>query len=164
MARPETAATQLGVVESTNVMQEPTENARVLVIEDQHFESEKVAEVLHRDNDTVIPVESGIRAMEYVSQYEFDLIVVSLNLAAEDGLRLCSHLRSNEKTRSTPILMIGTEGDMPRIAHGLEIGAHDYILRPSIAMNCWPAPARKSVAAGFRRGCVRITKSRFPWR
>jgi two-component system cell cycle response regulator len=26
--------------------------------------------------------------------------------------------------------MIGGEEDMPRIAHGLEIGAHDYILRP----------------------------------
>jgi two-component system cell cycle response regulator len=85
---------------------------------------------MHRDNDTVIPVDSGIKAMEYASVHDFDLMIVSLNLKKEDGLRLCSHLRSNERTRATPILMMATEADMVRIAHGLEIGAHDYILRP----------------------------------
>jgi two-component system cell cycle response regulator len=127
----EKTATQLGVVEGTGtVMDEKVENARVLVIEDQEFEADKIADTLARDQDSVIPVDSGIRAMELVSQHEFDLLIVSLNLKQEDGLRLCSHLRSNEKTRGTPIIMIGTEDDMKRIAHGLEIGAHDYIMRP----------------------------------
>lgn len=126
----ETTATQLGVVESSNVMNEPVENAKILVIEDQTFEADKIADTMHRDNDNVIPVDSGIKAMEFASQNDFDLIIVSLNLKKEDGLRLCSHLRSNERTRNTPILMMATDADMQRIAHGLEIGAHDYILRP----------------------------------
>ena len=68
--------------------------------------------------------------MSLVMQNDYDLLAVSLNLRNEDGLRLCSHLRSSEKTRAIPILMVAGEDDMPRIAHGLEIGAHDYILRP----------------------------------
>jgi two-component system cell cycle response regulator len=68
--------------------------------------------------------------MEIVAARELDLLIVSLNLANEDGLRLCSHLKSNERTRSIPILMVGNEEDMPRIVQGLEIGAHDYMLRP----------------------------------
>jgi two-component system cell cycle response regulator len=111
-------------------MNEKVENARVLVVEDQEFEADKIVETLTKDNDSVIPVDSGVKAMELVSQHEFDLMIVSLNLKREDGLRLCSHLRSNEKTRATPIVMIGTDEDMTRIAHGLEIGAHDYIMRP----------------------------------
>ncbi len=127
----EGTASQLGVFDDKiSVMDEPVENARILLIEDQEFESDKIADTMHRDNDDVIPVENGMKAMEYASQNDFDLIVVSLNLKDEDGLRLCSHLRSNEKTRATPILMIATEEDMPRIARGLEIGAHDYIMRP----------------------------------
>ncbi len=127
----ENTATQLGVVdEAASAMNEPAENARVLVIEDQEFESDKIADTLARDQDSVIPVDSGLKAMELISQHEFDLLIVSLNLKAEDGLRLCSHLRSNERTRGTPIVMVGTEDDMDRIAHGLEIGAHDYIMRP----------------------------------
>ncbi len=127
----EITASQLGVVENaSSLTTEPVENARVLMVEDQEFESDKIAETLHRDDDNVIPVDSGMRAMEYASQHEFDLIIVSLNLKKEDGLRLCSHFRSNEKTRAVPILMVATDEDMDRVALGLDIGAHDYIMRP----------------------------------
>lgn len=127
----ENTASHLGVVEdAANAMNEPVENAKILVIEDQSFDSKKFSETLSVDKDTVDIVESGIQALAKVNAEHYDLLVVSLNLKNEDGLRLCSHLRSNEKTRSIPILMVANDEDMPRIAHGLEIGAHDYILRP----------------------------------
>jgi len=127
----EMTASQLGVVEQgISPMDEPVENARVLLVEDQTFEADKIAETLHRDNDTVIPVDSGMKTFEYASQHNFDLLIVSLNLKKEDGLRLCSHLRSNERTRAVPILMVATEEDLDKIAQGLELGAHDYIMRP----------------------------------
>ncbi len=127
----ENTANQLGVVEkSSNLMTESADKAKILVIEDKGFEQRKIEETLIRDQDTVVIAESGMKAMELVSSSDFDVLIVSLNLANEDGLRLCSHLKSNERTRAIPIVMIGGEEDMPRIAHGLEIGAHDYILRP----------------------------------
>lgn len=127
----ENTATQLGVVDrAANAMNEPVEHARILVIEDQSYESKKFTDTLSADHDTVEIVESGVKAMAKINHGEYDLIAVSLNLKEEDGLRLCSHLRSSEKTRAVPILMIANEEDMQRIAHGLEIGAHDYILRP----------------------------------
>ena len=127
----ENTANQLGVVDkAANAMNEPVENARILVIEDQTFESKKFTDTLNIDHDVIDVVESGIQAMRLVNEGQYDLMAVSLNLKNEDGLRLCSHLRSSEKSRSIPILMIANEDDMPRIAHGLEIGAHDYILRP----------------------------------
>ncbi len=127
----ENTATQLGVVDTAaNAMNEPVENARILVIEDQSYESKKFVEGLSVDSDIVIIAETGVEAMAKVAESDYDLLAVSLNLKNEDGLRLCSHLRSAERTRSIPILMIANEEDMPRIAHGLEIGAHDYILRP----------------------------------
>ena len=127
----ENTATQLGVSdERANVMDEPVEGASVLLVEDQDFEIDKIVATLRQDNDTVCSVKSGMEAMEQASGQDFDLIVVSLNLRNEDGLRLCSHLRSNERTRSVPILMLATEEDMSRVAHGLEIGAHDYLMRP----------------------------------
>ncbi|NQZ14405.1 MAG: PleD family two-component system response regulator [Alphaproteobacteria bacterium] len=127
----ENTANQLGVSDETpNAMNEPVENAKVLVVEDMEFEHDKIISTLAQDNDDVVIVDSGAEAMEKVTQDEYDLLVVSLNLESEDGLRLCSHLRSSERTRSIPILMVAEDGDMSRIAHGLEIGTHDYILRP----------------------------------
>lgn len=127
----ETTASQLGVVDQGgSVMSEPVEGARVIVVEDQSYDSDKVVETLQKDNDTVEVVTNGADAMEKIMSEEYDLMIISLNLQDEDGLRLCSHLRSSERTRSIPILMVAAEEDMSRIAHGLEIGAHDYILRP----------------------------------
>lgn len=127
----ENTANQLGVMEETsNVMNQSAENARILVVEDKDFEQHKIEETLAQDHDHVVIVEGGPQAMEQVGKHDFDVLIVSLNLADEDSLRLCSHLRSAERTRSVPIVMIGEEEDMPRIVHGLEIGAHDYIMRP----------------------------------
>ena len=127
----ESTASSLGVGdENSNVMNQPVDQARVLVIEDMEFESAKIRDTLARDNDEVQTTTGGMAALQLIPQHDFELIIVSLNLKNEDGMRLCSHLRSNERTRNTPIIMLGNEEDMPRIAHGLEIGAHDYIMRP----------------------------------
>lgn len=127
----ENTASQLGVSEeSANVMNEPVEGASILLVEDQDFETDKIITTFRQDNDSIMAVKSGMEAMSVAATQDFDLMIISLNLRTEDGLRLCSHLKSNERTRSVPILMLATEEDMHRIAHGLEIGAHDYILRP----------------------------------
>jgi two-component system cell cycle response regulator len=127
----ENTANQFGFSQGKGTfLAEPSEKARVLVIEDKPFESDKFVETLKRDEDVIMPVRSGEQGLALAQQNDFDIITVSLNLVGEDGLRLCSHLRSNERTRSVPILMVGEETDMKRVAQGLEIGAHDYILRP----------------------------------
>lgn len=127
----ENTANQFGFVGNKGTfLAEPSEKARVMVIEDKSFESDKFIETLKRDDDEIMAVRNGDQAMEMAQQHDFDMIIVSLNLEGEDGLRLCSHLRSNERTRAVPILMVAEEGDMKRVAQGLEIGAHDYILRP----------------------------------
>jgi len=127
----EDAANQFGVVtEKTNLMNEPVEGARVLLIEDKEFDKNKITEALSADLNIVMSVDSGMKAMELVSSQDFDIMMVSLNLKGEDGLRLCSHLRSNERTRALPIVLVAEEHDIQRVAHGMEIGAYDYILRP----------------------------------
>ncbi|MCB9964018.1 MAG: PleD family two-component system response regulator [Rhodospirillales bacterium] len=141
----ENTANQLGVAnDQVTAMKEPVEHARVLIIEDQDFEVEKLSGVLQRDRDDCIAAAGGAEAMRHIQAEPFDLVIVSLNLEEEDGLRLCSHLRSNEKTRATPIIMIGLEDGMDKIARGLEMGVHDYILRP-VDRNEFLARARTQI-------------------
>jgi two-component system cell cycle response regulator len=124
-------ANQLGVVDTDfDITRESIENAKILLVEDKDFETNKIEETLTASGYALTCVESGTETMDMIAAHDFDLLIVSLNLDHEDGLRLCSHLKSNERTRSVPLVMIGADEDMSRIAHGLEIGAHDYILRP----------------------------------
>jgi len=128
----ENTSTYLGLNDDEDVVlfNEHADKARVLVLEDKSFEVEKIRQVLANDSDEVVAASNGHEALDLAHQNEFDLIVVSLNLSEEDGLRMCSLLRSNESSRSVPILAICEEGEMNRVARSLEVGAHDYILRP----------------------------------
>ena len=60
----------------------------------------------------------------------YDLAVVSSTLKDFDPLRLCSQLRSLERTRELPILLLADTDDRARILRALDIGVNDYIARP----------------------------------
>jgi two-component system cell cycle response regulator len=113
------------------IIDEPADHARILLVEDSRSVAERVTSTLGADEDEVVIRSNTIDAMNGIDDPPgFDLIIISLLLAEEDGLRFCSHLRSRESTRQIPILLLADEQEMVRVAKGLELGANDYILRP----------------------------------
>jgi two-component system cell cycle response regulator len=113
------------------IMDEPADKARILLVEDGRSVAERIVSTLSHDQDELIVRVNTAEAMADIDDPRgYDLIMISLLLTQEDGLRLCSHLRSRESTRQTPILLLADEQEMKRVAKGLELGANDYILRP----------------------------------
>lgn len=64
------------------------------------------------------------------TEHRYELIIVSLDFDSFDGLRLCSQLRSLERTRQIPILIIVDPDDNERLMRALDMGVNDYLLRP----------------------------------
>ncbi len=127
----ENTSGQLGVLKNNfSVRTESYEMARILLVEDCATDCDRIVLTLARDRNTVIKVDDCTEAFERARSEKFDLIMVSLTLAEEDGLRFCSQLRSLESTRQVPVLLVGDDADLKRIAKGLELGANDYVLRP----------------------------------
>ena len=60
----------------------------------------------------------------------YDLVIVSSGLDGQDPLRLCAQLRSLDRTRFVPILLIAEPSEDQTIRRALELGINDYILRP----------------------------------
>ncbi len=110
--------------------EETADHARILVVEDSPVDLEKIIDTLSVHSDRVDATESIKEGLDRALAEEYELVIVSLTLLEEDGLRLCSHLRSHDRTRQTPVLLIADDGDMQRIAKGLELGANDYIVKP----------------------------------
>ena len=127
----ETTSGHFGMLSNgVNLLSESTEKAKVLVLEDSPLDLEKITETLRRDGANVYSAANCAGALERALGEEFDLVIVSLTLMNEDGLRLCSQLRSHERTRQVPILLMIDEGDLQRVAKGLELGANDYVIKP----------------------------------
>jgi two-component system cell cycle response regulator len=60
----------------------------------------------------------------------YECVLVSTGFAEFDPLRLCSQLRSLDRTRFVPIILLAEEGEDDRIVRGLELGINDYLIRP----------------------------------
>ena len=57
----------------------------------------------------------------------YECVIVSTGFADFDPLRLCSQLRSLDRTRFLPIILLADEGEDERIIRGLELGINDYL-------------------------------------
>jgi two-component system cell cycle response regulator len=104
-------------------------NGRVLLVDDRETSYERLMATLASEHAVDLqtnPNEALFRAAEG----DYDLVIVSLGLEGFDGLRLCSQVRSLERTRSIPILAIAEADNSTRLARGLEIGVNDYLIRP----------------------------------
>jgi len=102
---------------------------RILVVDDRRPSWERLLAVLGHEHEVEIEADPS-EALFRVADGGYDLIVVSLGLENFDGLRLCSQVRSLERTRNVPILAITEAEDNARLMRGLEIGINDYLIRP----------------------------------
>jgi two-component system, cell cycle response regulator len=102
---------------------------RVLVVDDRKASYERLQAML-ADEHHVDVEPDGSAALFRIAEGSYDLVVVSLGLENFDGLRLCSQVRSLERTRNIPILAVTEAEDSARLMRGLEIGINDYLVRP----------------------------------
>ena len=105
-------------------------DADVLIIENAGPTAERMTETLQRVGDRVTVAHRGADAFALCKSQSFDLLIVSLSMSGEDGLRLCSQLRSQDETRQVPILLVIDDFDTQRLVKGFDIGANDYLVRP----------------------------------
>ena len=114
---------------ATRSFNEPPGRGRILVVEDREQSANRVRENLANDHDVDV-VSQTTEAVVRAKGGDYDLVIVSLALDKQDGLRFCAMLRSLEATRQTPILAVIDEGDTKRMVRALDIGVNDYLMRP----------------------------------
>ncbi len=103
---------------------------RVLLVDDNPLNARRLEEALQADGHKIDAAATGAEAVAIAADNVFELIVVSLNLDHEDGLRICADLRSVDHLRQVPILSVIDDGDFKRLAKALDLGVSDYLLAP----------------------------------
>ena len=102
---------------------------KILLVEDRPSSYERLAPVLTEEHSVDVEPNPA-EALFHAAEGNYDLLIVSLNLENYDGLRLCSQVRSLERTRSVPLLALSDADNNVQLMRGLEIGVNDYLLRP----------------------------------
>lgn len=79
----------------------------------------------------VVVATDGLKAMTILSKTtDFDLILLDVMMPNMNGWSTLEEIRSDERLKSIPIIMITALSDEERIIKGLKNGADDYVVKP----------------------------------
>ena len=104
-------------------------SGRILIVDDRAGSYEKMVATLKPLHGVDVEPDPH-KALFRIAESGCDLVIVSLGLADFDGLRLCSQIRSLERTRLLPVLVVVEPEDDARLLRGLDLGVNDYLMRP----------------------------------
>jgi two-component system response regulator MtrA len=105
---------------------------RVLVVEDDSSIREVVALGLRGSGLKVDTAADGQEALARFRSQPSDLVVLDVMLPEVDGLEVCRQIRRSSRV---PILMLSARTDTVDVVVGLELGADDYVTKPSRSMS-----------------------------
>jgi len=100
---------------------------KILIVDDDENICELLRLYLEKDGFKTIVATDGEEALQSVSKYTPDLILLDIMLPKLDGWQVCREIR---KTTDTPIIMLTAKGETFDKILGLELGADDYVSKP----------------------------------
>ncbi len=102
---------------------------RILLIDERPSSYERICKMLKGIAvvDVVTEPQAGFLQ---AAENPYECVVISTGFSDYDPLRISSHLRSLDRTRYLPIILIAEQGEDERIMRGLDIGINDYLTRP----------------------------------
>lgn len=103
---------------------------RVLLVEDDVMIAQALQSALKEASYAVDWVENGELSLSVLASQHYDLILLDLGLPGKDGLEVLKSIRNQDNP--VPLLIITARDDVNDCIRGLDGGADDYVLKPSI--------------------------------
>lgn len=106
--------------------------ARILVVDDEPFNLDIVAEYLDEMDFDLVMVESGDAAWEALCDAEgrFDLVLLDRMMPGMDGIMLLRKIKADERLNSIPVIMQTAATSPEQVREGLAAGAFYYLTKP----------------------------------
>jgi two-component system chemotaxis sensor kinase CheA len=103
----------------------------ILVVEDQVVTRQMEKSILEAAGYQVVTAENGLDALNRLGQQDFDLVLTDILMPKMDGFTLTRKIRSNEKTKDLPVVVVTSMESEEDKRRGLEAGANAYLIKSS---------------------------------
>lgn len=104
--------------------------ARILIVDDAPHTHRLLTLMLERINHTTVTAESGSQALEQLEKSPVDLMITDLNMPIMNGFTLMEEVRSREKFKNLPIIMLTASGQQQAPREAAEKGANRFLTQP----------------------------------
>ena len=103
---------------------------KIMTVDDSKTMRDMVGFTLRNAGFEVIEAEDGAQALSVLAGNPVDLVITDINMPNMDGITLVKELRAKPTYRSTPILILTTEGGDEKKSEGRAAGATGWIVKP----------------------------------
>jgi sigma-B regulation protein RsbU (phosphoserine phosphatase) len=111
-------------------MQVPAKQISILVVDDSKAQRVMLAATLKRWGYLVKQAQDGMEALALCKQEVFDIILSDWMMPNLTGIEFCAAFRKLDKAAYTYFILLTSKTEKNEIAHGLEIGADDFLSKP----------------------------------
>lgn len=102
----------------------------ILVVDDQTSDRALLTDVLEAQGFTVATAADGAIALDKFSSVQPDLVLLDALMPNMNGYEVCQRLKTNPRTRLTPVVLVTSQTDLRDRIKGLNCGADDILGKP----------------------------------
>jgi DNA-binding NarL/FixJ family response regulator len=114
-----------------------SEIAKILLVDDN---PKYLQEALPMYGYDVSVATDGVQALKMMAKigtkdHSYDLILLDVMMPNMNGWDTLKSIRSNERTKHVPIIMLTAVNEEQKMVSGLKFGADDYVVKPFVLPN-----------------------------
>ena len=106
-----------------------SDEVNVLFIEDDATVAQMYKLKLELDGYHVDMAKDGEEGLRLAIELKPDIIFLDIRLPKMDGLRVLETLRSDDRTREVPVVILSNYGERELVERGLKLGALEYLIK-----------------------------------
>jgi len=106
------------------------ETAKILIVDDQEENCTVLQRRLEREGHRCTAVYDGATALERLAAEDFDLVLLDIMMPGIDGREVLRRIKTDEKLRHVPVIMISALDQIESVVACIEQGAEDYLSKP----------------------------------
>ena len=104
--------------------------ASILVVDDEALSRRAINYALEKAQLQAVNAEDPNAALKLLSERQFDLIFLDVNMPGMTGYELCAKLRNLPLHKKTPVVFVTVLGDFDNRASSTMAGGNDFIAKP----------------------------------
>ena len=128
----------------------------ILIIDDEPFNVDYLEQELEDLDYDTVSASNGQEGLQRVAETKPDMILLDIMMPVMDGFEMLGKLKAEPEWRDIPVVIISAMSDMDSVVRGIQLGADDYLPKPSD-----PVLLKARLEAGLARKRLRDLEKRY---
>lgn len=105
-------------------------SSKILVVDDEAISRRAIVYALEKAKLKSVNVDEPMQALQLLTEGEFDLIFLDVDMPGMNGYELCAKLRAMPQHKKTPVVFVTSLNDFENRTNSTMAGGNDFIGKP----------------------------------